>query len=239
MWAGTTTYMQGGAAPALPMPPGVQMSGQGGAALPSGTFSAISALSAIKGTCLDPHPNAVIRLERIRDNPSSVNVQPGNLKTTSPTNLPVQSTVAEVCGVDPTVAPPLAKLATLRSSPTAAATGLPWVPQPYDFWPNALYDTREGYNREPAPAAPFNTRITLGGNMNYIELDAKNLARWFNGAIGASGPSTEDPNVAPNNFVVYVSDRRGRFPYRTPLGVGRRSHPLARDREYGGHSLCK
>jgi hypothetical protein len=213
-WTGVAVKMEGGAAPALPSLPiidpntggAVQMGSQNGAALAAGTFTAAQFNN---GTCLDPHPNAVIRLERIRDNPSSVNVQPGVLKTIAPKNLPVQSTVAEVCGVDPATG----KLATLRTSPAAApATGVTWVPQASDFWPNVLFDAREGYNREPQPA--LNTLVTLGGVMNYIELDVKNLAKWFNGtlpAAGSTGPSTRDPNIAPNNFVVYVSDRRGNY----------------------------
>ena len=167
------------------------------------------------GTCRDPHPNAVIRLERVRDNPSSVNVKPGAFKSNNPLqNLPVQSTVAEVCGVD-VVAGNVA-LATLRAPlPTSApGTGALWVPKPSDFWPNVLFDTREGTLRDVVPAAPFNQRVRLGGTMHYIELDVRNLAQWFSGilpAAGSSGASTRDPNVAPNNFVVYVSDRRGNY----------------------------
>ena len=206
-WAAVNAYMQGGASPALPNLPGSQMSGQGGATLAAGTFAANSTLALPTGTCLDPHPNAVIRLERIRDNPSSVPYTSGALKTTSPKNLPVQSTVAQVCGVDPATGQVLAG----------------WTPLPSDFWPNALHDTREGYNRQTSPTAPFNTRVTLGGNMNYLELDVKNLAKWFNGtlpATGSSGPSTQDPVVAPNNFVVYISDRRGNYlPTGTALGT--------------------
>jgi len=198
-WAGSSTLMQGGASPALPSLPAAQMAGQNnGAALAAGNFTANSTLASPTGTCLDPHPNAVIRLERIRDNPSSVPFTLGTLKTSSPTNLPVRSTVAQVCGVDPATGNILAG----------------WTPAPSDFWPNALYDTREGYNRETAPAAPFNTRVTLGGIMNYVELDVKNLAKWLNGtlpAAGSSGPSVKDPNVAPNNFVVYISDRRSNY----------------------------
>jgi Tfp pilus assembly protein PilX len=196
-WAGTTDNMQGGASPALPSLPSAQMAGQNNAAaLAAGNFTANSTLASPTGTCLDPHPNAVIRLERIRDNPSTVAVTLGALKTSSPTNLPVRSTVAQVCGVDPSTGLPVAGLL------------------PSDFWPNALYDTREGYNREAPPAAPFNTRVTLGGIMNYVELDVKNLAKWLNGtlpAAGSSGPSVKDPNVAPNNFVVYISDRRSNY----------------------------
>ena len=172
-------------------------------------------------SCRDPHPNAIIRLERIRDNPSSVNVQVGARKTTAPTNYPVQSTVAEVCGVRPDVVTPT--LPTLRTAPSLGpATGTVWVPQPFDFWPNTLFDTREGYSRETPPTGTYTVgattpsyanTVTLGGVMNYVELDVNNLAKWFSGTIGSSGLSTEDPNVAPNNFVVYISDRRSNYAF--------------------------
>ena len=145
--------------------------------------------------CLDPHPNAVIRLERVRDNPSNFAIAAG-------------------CGVTATIVPP----------------------NPSDYWPNALYDTREGYNREPQPA--LKNQVTLGGIMNYIELDVKNLAAWFNGtlpAAGSSGPSTRDPASAPNNFVVYISDRRGNYlPTGTAVGTWPPLSPSAHETgEYG------
>jgi hypothetical protein len=59
----------------------------------------------------------------------------------------------------------------------------------------------------------------LGGVMNYVELDVKNLTRWFTGAIGVSGPNTKDPAVSPNNFTVYFSDRRGNYT-PAPLASG-------------------
>jgi hypothetical protein len=131
--------------------------------------------------CPDPHPNAIIRLERVRDNPSNY------ASATGP------------CGVSGANVPTL----------------------PSDYWPNALFDSREGYNRQATPG--LGNSVTLGGIMNYIELDVKNLAKWFNGtlpAAGSTGPSTKDPVVAPNNFVVYISDRRGNYlPTGTLLGT--------------------
>jgi hypothetical protein len=148
-------------------------------------------------TCLDPHPNAVIRLERVRDNPSNY------------------AGAAGPCGVTATSAPP----------------------NPSDYWPNTLFDTREGYNRQPTPA--LNNQVTLGGIMNYIELDVKNLAKWFSGTIGTSGPSTKDPVVAPNNFVVYVSDRRGNYlPTGTVLGSWPPLSPSGHETgEYGFYDI--
>jgi len=225
-WGGTAAKMEGtnAGAPPLPVLPmidpntggQVQMNSQSAAPLAAGAFNAAVFN---KGTCLDPHPNAVIRLERVRDNPSTVAVNTGVLKTVVPKNLAFQSTVAQVCGVDPTTKAPLATL-------------------PTDFWPNVLFDTREGYNRQAQPGGLFNNRITLGGAMNYVELDIKNLAKWFSGtlpAAGSSGPSTKDPVVAPNNFVVYVSDRRSNYvPTGTIVGVWPPASPSGHETgEYG------
>lgn len=229
-WGGTNGQMQGASVAAIPLPPlptvpmidpntggQVQMATQSGAPFANGAALFTAALFN-KGTCTDPHPNAVIRLERLRDNPSTVQVAKG-VKGTPAANQPLRSTVAQVCGVDP------ATKAVLATSPS-------------DYWPNVFFDTREGYNRQPTPAAPFNTRITLGGTMHYLELDVKNLAKWFSGtlpAAGSSGPLTRDPVVAPNNFVVYVSDRRSNYvPAGTIAGVWPPASPSGNETgEYG------
>src|SRR2546426_2637955 len=116
-------------------------------------------------TCPDPSPNAVIRLERVRDNPS--NAGPGG------------------CGPVPT-------------SPT-------------DYWPNVLFDPREGNPRDTVPAAPNNVRPTLGGVMHYVELDLNNLGRWLTGAIGTSGTQAKDVTNATHDFLIYFSDRRTNY----------------------------
>jgi hypothetical protein len=153
-------------------------------------------------SCLDPHPNAIIRLERIRDNPSSLwptYVQTSPLKLTNPNQkLPYQAPISAVCGVDPS------------SATKTLVAG--WTPYPQDFWPNVLFDTREGELRDDTMSAA--NRPTLNGTMHYIEIDAKNLANWFAGKIGTvvtSGQATKDPNYATNNFVLYISDRRGNY----------------------------
>ena len=105
--------------------------------------------------CLDPSPHAIIRLERLRDNPS----------TSSP---------GGGCG-------------------TATTAGV-------DYWPMALFDARESIYR---PAGNPGNQITAEGVMYYTELDAGNLAAWFN---------TNPLGLALNNstgFTIYFSDRRG------------------------------
>ena len=101
--------------------------------------------------CADPNPNAVIRLQRLRDN-------------------------GGICDY---------------------ASSL----NPYDYWPNSLFDTREGYLRDVAAGSA----VTVGGVMDYVALDVNNLKKWFAGTTGATG------TVANNNngYIVYFSDRRG------------------------------
>jgi hypothetical protein len=141
--------------------------GAGGGAPLSGAQLPVSQLG--PAACGDPHPNAVIRLERVRDNPS----------TWASTNT---------CGLVSSTSPPS------------------------DFWPNTLFDTREGELRETVLSSGAYQNIpTLNGTMHYVELDATNLAKWFAGTIGTSGPSTKDQVIAPNDFTVYISDRRGNY----------------------------
>ncbi|HTY63383.1 MAG TPA: hypothetical protein VMG30_14135 [Acidobacteriota bacterium] len=70
------------------------------------------------------------------------------------------------------------------------------------YWPNVLYDTREGILRDNIDTSQYT--VYLGGVMHYVELDINNLARWFRGVIGTSG--TQAMNVT--GYTVYFSDRR-------------------------------
>ncbi|MBI4484510.1 MAG: hypothetical protein HY655_00725 [Acidobacteria bacterium] len=114
------------------------------------------------GVCPQPAPNAILRLQRVRDNP------------VGGTALP---------------APPGSSCGTGSVEAT-------------DYWPNVLYDPREGNLRDSVPRA--NPTMQLGGVMHHIELDVANLSRWFQGAIGVSGSAARDVN----GFTVYFSDRR-------------------------------
>jgi hypothetical protein len=70
------------------------------------------------------------------------------------------------------------------------------------YWPNVLYDPREALMRD---GHPDDSPPKYGGAMHYIELDANNLRRWFEGTIGTSG----DDAIDVTGYVVYFSDRRG------------------------------
>jgi hypothetical protein len=151
----------GVAAPLLASLPAAQVAAQG----PSGG-------GVVPVPCVNPSLNAIIRLARVRDNPS----------------VPT----ANGCGT------------ITAASPST------------DFWPNVLYDTREGVDRATAAAGP----ITAQGVMNYVELDAKNLVTWFTANQGALGL---DNNTG---YTLYFSDRRGE--QKDPAAA-----PVARTGSYG------
>ncbi len=85
----------------------------------------------------------------------------------------------------------------LRDAPAACSSGVGT-----QYWPNVLYDTREGALRDNIPTGQ--ATVYLGGVMHYVELDVNNLSRWFRGAIGASGSAA----INVTGYVVYFSDRR-------------------------------
>lgn len=193
----------------LPNPGASQVGPEAGAATTPGTTFYTGTQ-----TCADPHPNAILRLERIRDNPSSlysyykngaVWVPYVNSGILSAANKPQQAPMTLVCGVDPVTG----ALPTIYDSAGNAAT---WVPQPWDFWNTTLFDTREGTLRDVTPTSnTYKPLPTLNGTMHYVELDVNNLAKWFAGTIGSSGRLTYDSVVSPNDFSVYFSDRRGNY----------------------------
>ena len=107
--------------------------------------------------CADPTPNAVIRIQRLRDN--------GGVCDSNSQN-------------------------------------------PYDYWPNALYDTREGDYRDGVATSGSGSAMNAGGLMNFVELDVANLKRWLAGTIPAAG-ATGGLAWNNNGYIVYFSDRRG------------------------------
>jgi hypothetical protein len=95
----------------------------------------------------------------------------------------------------------------LMDSPSTTPCGGTSPNQKYQFWPNVLYDSREGLLRDNIGTG--DTRIYMGGVMHYVELDVTNLARWFTGAIaGTGGNALRDDN---EGYVVYFSDRRTNY----------------------------
>jgi len=127
--------------------------------------------------CTDPSSNAVIRLARLRDNPSTA--ASGN----------------NWCGNNP--------------SGAIITTTAPSSTHGTDYWPNVLFDAREGLLRDISPTTGT---PTLAGAMHYVELDTANLAKWFKGTIGSSGTSANNTT----GYSVYFSDRRSEQPDPTP-----------------------
>jgi len=138
-------------------------------------------------TCQDVHPNAIIRLERVRDNPSNWANTNANTR----------------CG-------------TLNSATPASQV---YPTNPADYWPNALFDVREGTLRDVSPTGSlaginYSNMVTLAGVMDYVEVDTKNLAAYLAGTgvyAGKSGHLSYDSVNAPNDYTVYISDRRGNY----------------------------
>jgi hypothetical protein len=104
------------------------------------------------------------------------------------------TTTGSVCGDQPNA---ILRFQRYKDSPGGACTN-----SGTNFWPNVLYDTREGDLRDNIPTGQ--TTVYLGGVMHYVELDVANLARWFTGAIGVSGANA----MNTTGYVVYFSDRR-------------------------------
>jgi len=105
--------------------------------------------------CSDPNPDAVLRIQRLRDNGG------GSCDYSQSLN-------------------------------------------PYNYWPNVLYDTREGNYRNVATSGS-GSGMNAGGVMAYVSLDVANLKKWLAGTTGTTG--TEAWNQ--NGYIVYFSDRRG------------------------------
>ncbi len=151
-------------------------------------------------SCADVHPNAIIRLERVRDNPSTYS----------------STTLAGRCGVTSSATPSAQYAPGAYISATTIRAGYP-----ADYWPNVIFDPREGQVRDVTPSGStgvgtidFSKMVTLGGAMQYIELDAKNLTAYLAGTgvyAGASGHLSYDSVNAPNDYTVYISDRRGNY----------------------------
>ena len=115
--------------------------------------------------CADPSPNAILRIQRLRDNGGNV------------------------------VGPPVLGGGCNYAGSTNAA----------DYWPKALFDTREGLQRDVAPAG---TNVILGGVMYFLEIDVANLSRWFTATAPFAGGTGINSRRDNGGFTVYFSDRR-------------------------------
>lgn len=103
------------------------------------------------------------------------------------------------------------RLMRIRDSGMAAGTGCTTGNTAYatslsdkNFWPNTLFDAREGSTRLLGTGAG----MTVGGLFSYVALDVDNFRRWVGGTIPAVG-NTGSLALNNNGYIVYFSDRRG------------------------------
>ncbi len=85
------------------------------------------------------------------------------------------------------------------------------MPSQYSWYPINLYDPREGFPRDAAPAGMANPACYVNGIMNAVEFDVGNFRKWLLGTVpGGSGPLVS--YSSQNGYLVYFSDRRGMLP---------------------------
>jgi len=145
--------------------------------------------------CTDPSPSAVIRLARLRDNPSNA-VKNNNY-----------------CGNNPSTDTGWSGTGVNKSGTTCIATqsGTNCPTQSgTDFWPNVLYDTREGLLQDVTPTG---SNMAVAGAMYYVELDVKNLAACLTSTTICPFSSSVNNTTG---YSVYFSDRRGERPDPNP-----------------------
>lgn len=128
-------------------------------------------------TCTDPSTYAVIRLARVRDNPSG--------------SGGFSASTSSSCGTAP-----------------SSATNM----HGSDFWPNALYDSREGELVDLAGCSGSCANPTLAGTMYYVELDIANLAKCMTGTAAPYSTycswASNLTNTNGEGYSIYFSDRR-------------------------------
>ena len=94
---------------------------------------------------------------------------------------------------------------TVRPTSMAAAATTPAALSASDYWPNVLFDPREGLQRDVAPAG---SNVILGGVMYYVAIDVANLSKWFKGTAPFNGGTGVNAIIDNTGFTVYFSDRR-------------------------------
>ena len=127
------------------------------------------------------------------------------------------------------------RLARLRDNPSSVSTKSTcgtFTPLGKDYWPNVLFDTREGLLRDGE--TPSNNDPTLAGTMYYVELDIGNLSRCLTGAIAACSTAIPGGTNDTTGYTVYFSDRRGnRFDTTPPASVPPTTGSSARTGAFG------
>jgi hypothetical protein len=138
--------------------------------------------------CAEPHPFAIVRLQRVRDVPA------GSI-------VPL---VNGPCGVDTDQA---GEITTSNANNPVPGGIVNVSSNEHDYWPMTLYDTREAGFRD---GHADNTDLNLLGIMHYVELDMNNLRRWLAGQFAAAPYGAPSGPLAKNDngYILYFSDRR-------------------------------
>ncbi|HTS12371.1 MAG TPA: PilX N-terminal domain-containing pilus assembly protein [Candidatus Limnocylindrales bacterium] len=99
--------------------------------------------------------------------------------------------------------------------PAAAATNYGT-----DYWPDVIYDPREGLLRDNQGAIAA-SQVALAGGMHYVELDVNNLVKCLTQAATCPGVAGNVSNGTSTGYAIYFSDRRGeRLDSNPPASVG-------------------
>jgi len=89
-----------------------------------------------------------------------------------------------------------------------------------DYWPNVLYDTREGMLRDTSTGmnafGALGPNIPVAGAMYYVELDMANLVQCLTNAAICPGVAGNVANATTTGYALYFSDRRGNLPDPNP-----------------------
>jgi len=173
----------------------------------------------------------------------NVNPQPngtfsgGNAGNQSPTLLALPAG-AQINAMGPTVAAGVATIGCLDPSPTAVIrfarvrdnpsfanvngggcgnpAGAANTLHGTDYWPNVLYDTREGMLRDTSAGMNAAPLVPVAGAMYYVELDINNLANCLNNVGGVCPFAGNVAGTGTTGFAVYFSDRRSEQPDPAP-----------------------
>ena len=142
-------------------------------------------------------------------NPQGTKTYP-NIAALLPSTTPGTQIAPAPCGNENSLyATSIIRIARVRDNPSGwtAANHCGSAAVNADYWPNVIFDTREGIPRENATPGAGNGQVTAVGTMYYVELDVANLAKWFMNTLGA--PDSGANAYAVGGYSVYFSDRRG------------------------------
>jgi hypothetical protein len=100
----------------------------------------------------------------------------------------------------------IVQLQRARDTAGAATCSIGDTTNSYEYWPNVLFDSREGMQRDDDPGTTAG--LQAGGAMSYIQVNARNLALWFKGQAPYNLGTGNTALTNTGGFSIYFSDRR-------------------------------